>query len=383
VAGSGGGGGGRPSAKLKAVRLSANAINSSSGAQSAAAASAGPGAPAGAAAGSGRAAAAGAAAAADPGLSELVDKLQAIRGGCSLDWSNCCVFSLHKTRGPLVQPPPAWPLPCTAAFHAAMEAADLVSTPDYAASGPHFLDWKALAEKGCVSMAAAPMFSCKKPVAVLCLASDQVRGLGCAAARTARHRSKRLHPPLTGLRDGCMPQHAGTPQACPCCLEAHDGSRQQPLLPVVHSPCPCPPPPCLQPDAFAAADTVRQLAGALAPYAQLLDYTTRRMEMAALVNQIITPIAAQLAQQKQSQLARLGGAAGDAANASSATAAASPPAGTANGHAGSHGSACSPGLRARTSGSSKTVTTFEAAAANAGAGGKQGGDLPSGISVQR
>lgn len=112
---------------------------------------------------------------ADPHVSELVEKLQAFRAGCNLDWSNSCVFTLHKARGPIVQTPPSWPLSCTAAFHAALVAADLVTTGDYGAAGPHFLDWKALAEKGCVSMAATPMFSCKRPVAVLCLASDQVR----------------------------------------------------------------------------------------------------------------------------------------------------------------------------------------------------------------
>jgi hypothetical protein len=51
---------------------------------------------------------------------------------------------------------------------------DVVTTGDYAAEGPHFLDWKALAENGNVSMAAVPMHSCNKPVAVLCLASKQV-----------------------------------------------------------------------------------------------------------------------------------------------------------------------------------------------------------------
>jgi hypothetical protein len=51
---------------------------------------------------------------------------------------------------------------------------DVVTTGDYAAEGPHFLDWKALAEHGNVSMAAVPMHSCNKPVAVLCLASKQV-----------------------------------------------------------------------------------------------------------------------------------------------------------------------------------------------------------------
>ena len=51
---------------------------------------------------------------------------------------------------------------------------------------------------------------------------------------------------------------------------------------------------------------MRLLAGLLAPYLSLLQFTTRRLEMQRLVSEIITPIAAQLAQQKHSQLARLG-----------------------------------------------------------------------------
>jgi hypothetical protein len=51
---------------------------------------------------------------------------------------------------------------------------DVVTTGNYTAEGPHFLDWKALAEHGNVSMAAVPMYSCNKPVAVLCLASSEV-----------------------------------------------------------------------------------------------------------------------------------------------------------------------------------------------------------------
>jgi hypothetical protein len=62
----------------------------------------------------------------------------------------------------------------------------------------------------------------------------------------------------------------------------------------------------LQPDAFADVDTLKLLGGVLAPYCNILEFTTRRMEMQRLVNEIITPIAAQLAQQKHSQLARLG-----------------------------------------------------------------------------
>jgi hypothetical protein len=62
----------------------------------------------------------------------------------------------------------------------------------------------------------------------------------------------------------------------------------------------------LQPDAFADVDMLKLLGGVLAPYCNMLEFTTRRMEMQRLVNEIITPIAAQLAQQKHSQLARLG-----------------------------------------------------------------------------
>lgn len=53
-------------------------------------------------------------------------------------------------------------------------------------------------------------------------------------------------------------------------------------------------------------ETLKLLGGVLAPYCNMLEFTTRRMEMQRLVNEIITPIAAQLAQQKHSQLARLG-----------------------------------------------------------------------------
>jgi GAF domain-containing protein len=84
------------------------------------------------------------------------------------------VFRLYPGRGPVVQPHPSWPVACTATCYAAASVGDAVVTGDYAAQGPHFLDWKSLAEKGCVSMAAVPMFSCNRPVAVLCLASDKV-----------------------------------------------------------------------------------------------------------------------------------------------------------------------------------------------------------------
>jgi hypothetical protein len=51
---------------------------------------------------------------------------------------------------------------------------NVLTTGDFTAYGPHFLDWKSLVEKGCVSMAAVPMFNCNRPVAVLNLASQQV-----------------------------------------------------------------------------------------------------------------------------------------------------------------------------------------------------------------
>lgn len=85
------------------------------------------------------------------------------------------MFRLYPGRGPVVQPHPSWPVACTATCYAAVSVGDAVVTGDYAAHGPHFLDWKSLAEKGCVSMAAVPMFSCNRPVAVLCLAADKVR----------------------------------------------------------------------------------------------------------------------------------------------------------------------------------------------------------------
>ena len=44
----------------------------------------------------------------------------------------------------------------------------------------------------------------------------------------------------------------------------------------------------------------------LAPYCSMLTYSTRLTEMRRLVNDVIAPIAAQLAQQKHSQLAKLG-----------------------------------------------------------------------------
>lgn len=94
--------------------------------------------------------------------------------GCGLDWSNCCIFNLYPGRGPVVQAQPSWPVTCTATCYAAVTVQDVVTTGNYAAEGPHFLDWKALAEQGNVSMAAVPMHSCNKPVAVLCLASKQV-----------------------------------------------------------------------------------------------------------------------------------------------------------------------------------------------------------------
>jgi GAF domain-containing protein len=84
------------------------------------------------------------------------------------------VFHLFPGRGPVVQVAPSWPVTCTATCYAAVTVQDVLITGNYAAEGPHFLDWKALAEQGAVSMAAVPMYSCNRPVAVLCLASKQV-----------------------------------------------------------------------------------------------------------------------------------------------------------------------------------------------------------------
>lgn len=179
---------------------------------------------------------------------DFQEKLVSRRTGQAMDWNNCCVFHINKARGPIVQQPPSWPLSCTATFHAAAVAEDLVCSADYLKQGPHFLDWKALHEKGANSMVAMPMFSCNQPIAVLCLASSE-------------------------------------------------------------------------PNAFANVELVRMLASVLSPYVPLLEYTTRRMEMQRLVNEIIMPIAAQLAQQK-SQLARLGCSIEEDTSSAAATAAA-------------------------------------------------------------
>lgn len=63
---------------------------------------------------------------------------------------------------------------------------------------------------------------------------------------------------------------------------------------------------CVQADAFSDRPTLELLGGALAPYCNKLEFTTRRADMQRLVNEIITPIAAQLAQQKHSRLEQLG-----------------------------------------------------------------------------
>jgi hypothetical protein len=62
----------------------------------------------------------------------------------------------------------------------------------------------------------------------------------------------------------------------------------------------------MQGNAFSSVSTLRLLGGLLAPYCSMLTYSTRLTEMRRLVNDIIAPIAAQLAQQKHSQLAKLG-----------------------------------------------------------------------------
>lgn len=100
--------------------------------------------------------------------------LLSLSAGHGLDWSNCCVYHLLENRGPAVQPAASWPVACTASCYAAVSARSVVATDNLAADGPHFLDWKYLAERGCVSMAAVPMFSSSRPVAVLTLASQKV-----------------------------------------------------------------------------------------------------------------------------------------------------------------------------------------------------------------
>lgn len=62
----------------------------------------------------------------------------------------------------------------------------------------------------------------------------------------------------------------------------------------------------LQAAAFSDQNTLKLLGSAVAPYCSRLSYTTRRAEMQRLVNEVITPIAAQLAQQKHNRLAQLG-----------------------------------------------------------------------------
>lgn len=93
----------------------------------------------------------------------------------ALDWGNCCVFQLLPGRGPVVQPSPPWPVVCTSAHHAALAARDVLVVQRYGPQGPHFLDWKSLSERGCVSMAAVPLLTRGQPAAVLVLGSQQVR----------------------------------------------------------------------------------------------------------------------------------------------------------------------------------------------------------------
>lgn len=156
-------------------------------------------------------------------------------GGEPLDWTNCCVFNLYRGRGHVVQAPPPWPVQCTAAHQAAASHGPL-ATGHFNTEGPHFLDWKALSERGAHSMIAVPCEYCGQVVGVLSLASSQV-------------------------------------------------------------------------DLFAGAamqELVGKAAALLAPYLLALEHSTRRSEMEKLITEIITPIASNLAVQKQSQLAKLG-----------------------------------------------------------------------------
>ncbi|GMH44980.1 hypothetical protein BSKO_12937 [Bryopsis sp. KO-2023] len=167
----------------------------------------------------------------DDAIRQFVEKVLAFRSSNNLDWNNCCVFNLYKGRGPVVQSPPQWPVSCVAAYHAGVVVSDIVSTGDYAKQGPHFLDWKALHEKGGQSMIAVPMFSNKQVIAVLSLASSVA-------------------------------------------------------------------------NAFERKGVVSLLGATLAPYAEMLKYTTRRMEMQKIVNDIITPLEPHLKQKRGLQYAQ-------------------------------------------------------------------------------
>lgn len=109
--------------------------------------------------------------------------------------------------------------------------------------------------------------------------------------------------------------HEGTASAVPFLVASSSRAALPTACPVPAAVCPpMPPAGCYcshapthsQANAFASVSTLRLLGGLLAPYCSMLSYSTRLTEMRRLVNDIIAPIAAQLAQQKHSQLAKLG-----------------------------------------------------------------------------
>lgn len=103
--------------------------------------------------------------------------LLSMPAGFQLEWSNCSLFQVFPDAPPQLLQPCVWPLPCTAAYHAVAVAHDVVATRgDFAAHGPHFVDWCGWAEEGVCSMAAVPLNTCSRPAGVLSLGSSQVGG---------------------------------------------------------------------------------------------------------------------------------------------------------------------------------------------------------------
>jgi len=104
---------------------------------------------------------------------EFVQKVLAFRSMKKLDWTNCCVFNLDHSRGPVVQSAPTYSVQCTAAYHAVYMSHDMIQARDYDRFGPHFADWEELRRKrNALSMVAVPLpCSKRKPIAVLGMAS--------------------------------------------------------------------------------------------------------------------------------------------------------------------------------------------------------------------
>lgn len=192
----------------------------------------------------------------------------------SLDWSNCCVFALLPRRGAVVQPPPPWPAACTATVHAVSLGRPVCSAPDFVARGPHFVDFMALHERGAASMAAVPVSASPggPPLAVLSLSSS------------------RPHAFLQAAPAAC--DTSSPSNSVGVCAEGADGHGA---------------PGSAAPLSLVSEVALCGLASVLAPYTQLLEYSSRRAEMQRLVNQMITPVAQQLTRGEESaQLARLG-----------------------------------------------------------------------------